>query len=136
MMTRMALTALFFAFIFASPAHAQDEDIKCNANGNTLEMAACLQADFKKADRGLNAAYKKAVAALSAADKEYGADENDSRVKRLQEAQRAWIGWRDKECALQSVGDFGGSIERIDIPACRTNLTIDRTKTLSALSGQ
>jgi uncharacterized protein YecT (DUF1311 family) len=137
-MTKMkkVLIGLSLAVFFVVPAKAQDGEITCNRSGGTLEMVACLQDDFEKADAELNVTYKKLTAALSADDKEYGANENDSRIKRLQGAQRAWVAWRDKECALQSIANYGGSLERLDFPACLTNLTIARTKTLADVLAQ
>ncbi len=116
-----------------SASIASGQDITCNPEGNTMEMGACLQKDFEKADKGLNAVYQKLLKSLSNEDKESGAEGEVTRVARLKDAQRAWVAWRDVECVLRSVGNFGGSIESLNIPACTARLTEERTKLLTGI---
>jgi uncharacterized protein YecT (DUF1311 family) len=121
--------------LLALPAAAEDE-IKCNPEGATFEMAACARDDFEKADKKLNTVYQKLLKSLAQADKEYGSLGEESRVKRLKDAQRAWVAWRDPECLLRSVENFGGSIENINIPACMASLTEERAKQLQSVNSE
>ncbi len=125
--------ALFTAAVAGRPAVAQDE-IKCNAEGSTMEMAQCARDDFEKADKKLNKVYQKVLKSFAEMDEETGdATPEDSRVKRLKEAQRAWITFRDADCLLQSAENFGGSIEQITFPGCTATMTEARTKQLEAI---
>ncbi|MGT2468229.1 lysozyme inhibitor LprI family protein [Mesorhizobium atlanticum] len=55
------------------------------------DLAICRTANAASADAGLNAVYKALAARLAPAD-----------LKRLRDAQRAWIPFRDKECAFRT----------------------------------
>jgi uncharacterized protein YecT (DUF1311 family) len=131
----MRIALAFAAAALVTSASAQD--ITCNAEGSTMEMAACANDDFEKADKELNAVYQRLLAQLKKDDAEYGSGQGDAdtRVLRLRASQRAWIAWRDAECPLRSIDNFGGSIERIEWPACTADLTRERTKQLQALLG-
>lgn len=80
-------------------------------------------ADFTKADKALNAAFKGIEQRLT---------DDPAGKERLIKAQRAWIAFRDAECTFQSSGDDGGSAAPMVVAACRTTLTEDRTKQLEA----
>jgi uncharacterized protein YecT (DUF1311 family) len=123
------LAGLASVLLLAFPGAAQDE-VRCNPEGSNVEMSACAQDAYKKADRRLNGMYQRLLKSLADGDKEFGASDVDSRVGRLKEAQRAWIIWRDAECPLRSVSNFGGSIQSLTIPACLEKLTLERVRQL------
>jgi uncharacterized protein YecT (DUF1311 family) len=94
------------------------------ANANECDNAttqaasnACAKLDFVAADAQLNEAYaefKKLVAA-------------DAKAKsHLVKAQRAWITFRDAECALEGTATEGGSAQPMIILQCKTRLTLAR----------
>lgn len=62
------------------------------AASNAVAAGACLSAEHDLQDKRLNAAYQKLVGALSERDRPY-----------LMAAERAWIGSKDKDRALETV---------------------------------
>lgn len=90
------------------------------AKGVTSAMADCVVAELKIEDGRLNAAYQKVIAGLDEV-----AEEN------LRQTQRAWIAERDRICKARAAG---GTIDRINIPACVLDVTIARTKQLEAMA--
>ncbi len=79
--------------------------------------------DFKVEDDRLNRAYREILLRLS--------DSPDDK-SRLQAAQRAWIAFRDAECAFATDGSKDGSIYPLLLLSCRSNLTKSRTMQLEA----
>lgn len=118
-----------------SAASADDGEIRCNPEGANLEMAACARDDFAKADAALNAAFSELLAKTKAMDADQGApvDGWPGAEESLRAAQRAWIDLRDKECALRTISEMGGSLRQITYPACQADLTEKRTKDLRDL---
>jgi uncharacterized protein YecT (DUF1311 family) len=90
------------------------------AKGVTAAMADCVIAELRIEDARLNAVYKRVIAGLDEA-----AEEN------LRQTQRAWIAERDRRCRAEAAG---GTIDRINIPACVLDVTIERTKQLEAMA--
>lgn len=84
-------------------------------------LNVCADADYQAADAKLNAAYKNIV----------GSNDQASN-KLLQTAQRAWIAFRDAECAYSTADSEGGSIHPMEVSECLTKLTIERTKQLTS----
>jgi uncharacterized protein YecT (DUF1311 family) len=76
------------------------------------DLAICTAGNAASADAGLNAVYKALAARLSPAD-----------LKRLRDAQRAWIPFRDKECAFRTKPYADGSVYSTLVETCRTELT-------------
>ena len=77
--------------------------------------------DLKKADAELNQTFRLVEKRLS----------GDAAGKaRLVTAQRAWIAFRDAECAFQSSGEDGGSVAPMVIADCSATLTGTRTEQL------
>jgi uncharacterized protein YecT (DUF1311 family) len=112
----------------ASAGHAQA--VRCNPSGSTIELAACAQASFERADRELNIVYSRLMRKAQTMDKSGAPDDLDKAVDRVRKAQRAWVAWRDTECQLRSLVNKGGSIERIEWPSCSAELTQERVKVL------
>lgn len=75
--------------------------------------------DAGKADAELNATYKALLSQLGAPDQQ-----------RLRDAQRAWIAFRDKECAFRTQGNQGGSVGAATAADCIGELTRQRAEAL------
>jgi uncharacterized protein YecT (DUF1311 family) len=106
------------ALLFLSaPAFAAEKD--CGEMRTQMEINACEGQKFKKADASLNAAYAKLSAKVSAEGK-----------AKLVEAQRAWIKYRDAQCAFETLGTINGSIHPLEVAQCETELTKEQTKRL------
>ena len=82
---------------------------------STYGMIECEGAELKIQDARLNTAYRKAMAGLNARQK-----------TKLQTAQRAWIVFRDAECASLEVEDWGTD-SRIVAADCVLTMTVKRT---------
>jgi uncharacterized protein YecT (DUF1311 family) len=118
---RLFTPALFVAVLSVSmPALAQD----CAPSD---ESQMCLNqragAEYKSADDQLNKTYGEIVRRL--------ADDAESRTM-LQAAQRAWIAFRDAECAFANDHSKDGSIYPLLMGQCLTALTQTRTGQLDA----
>lgn len=82
-------------------------------------FAAAQGGDAGKADAELNASYKALLSQLGTPDQQ-----------RLRDAQRAWIAFRDKECAFRTQGNQGGSVGAATAADCVGELTRQRAKAL------
>ena len=95
----------------------------------TLGIAFCLNAEMQVWDRLLNAEYKATMDWARAMDD----DERElfpefaKRVDSLRTAQRAWIAFRDAECALAYAQWGSGSMRTIAGNECLMELTARRT---------
>jgi|GEM_PF-288163 len=93
------------------------------ANSTTMVMLDCIDTETKRQDGRLNKAYKEAMAQLS-----------PDRKKQLQQAQRAWIGYRDANCAFYADPE-GGTMARLVASDCFMSATATRAKELESLAG-
>jgi uncharacterized protein YecT (DUF1311 family) len=98
----------------------------CSGLTVQMELNQCAGANYEAADAALNKLYRQQMA-----------EEADSATKqRLTEAERAWIAYRDKECAYQ-VGpqQEGGSIWPMEMSNCLEQMTAARIRELAKLRG-
>ena len=113
------------AVISSSACHARDgasyPTQDCNKANTQLELNQCAQANFESADRKLNEVYHQAMDA---------AGDESSRAQ-LRESERAWLTFRDQECARQ-VGprEGGGSIWPMNLASCLEEKTAQRIREL------
>jgi uncharacterized protein YecT (DUF1311 family) len=93
----------------------------CNRANTQLDLDQCAQANFEAADRRLNEVYHAAMDA---------AGDESARVQ-LRDSERAWISFRDQECARQ-VGprEGGGSIWPMNLANCLEEKTAKRIREL------
>lgn len=107
---RKAIGAALLAMA-AMPALAQTQA--------AINAAAAREA--RAADQALNAQYGRVVARLS----------SPSRLL-LRDAQRGWIGFRDRECKFEASGVQGGSAYPMVYSGCLKRITEERTRQLAA----
>ena len=88
------------------------------SGGVTVDMLDCISAETKRQDDRLNKAYKEVMAQLSPA-----------RKKQLQDAQRAWIKYRDANCNFYADPD-GGTMATVNANDCFMSATEARAKEL------
>lgn len=96
---------------------------ECADPQDQATMNACAGKEFEAADKALNAAYHEVVRRI-------GSD-HETRTA-LTAAQRAWITFRDGECAFQAKSAEGGSIYPMIMAGCEATLTEARTEQLKA----
>ena len=99
------------AVLLTTPA-AYAATVDCAAAKTQADLATCTAANGASADVGLNAVYKALAGRLAPAD-----------LKRLRDAQRAWIPFRDKECAFRTKPYADGSVYSTLVETCRAELT-------------
>ncbi len=88
----------------------------------TQEQIGCASTAYADADIELNAVYKTINANLDVKNK------GDKNVKdALLEAQRAWIKFRDTNCAAYGTTAYGGTAGGVYTYSCLANMTIART---------
>lgn len=88
-----------------------------------LDMNACAEADYKRADADLNAYWRPVKAHYDA----IGAGDV------LLDAQRKWLAFRDAACAAETAPYAGGSILPLVHWTCLARLTWARADDLRAL---
>lgn len=95
----------------------------------TLGITWCLSAEADVWDELLNDEYAQARDQAKAADADEAAYFPDYavRVDKLLAAQRAWIAFRDAECALEYAEWGAGSMRNIAFADCRMTMTAERT---------
>ena len=91
------------------------------SGGTTLAMIECISAETRRQDVRLNKAYKALMAEVTS-----------PRKAQLQDAQRAWIKYRDANCAFYDDPD-GGTLARVNANGCMMNATADRARELERL---
>ncbi len=117
--TRLYRYGIIIMLAAAAPGIAKAD---CYDSPVQDDLNACASADFKKADTELNAAYAVVHARLSKAGQ-----------KRLRDAERAWISYRDAECMFRSSGDDGGSAAVMVDLQCQAELIYQRAKYLETV---
>ncbi|MDP9136943.1 MAG: lysozyme inhibitor LprI family protein [Pseudomonadota bacterium] len=95
----------------------------CASAATQSAMTACAGRSFEVADAALNGAYKKIRSRLK---------DNAPASMRLRAAQRAWLDFRDAECAFATSARSGGSVYPMLLAICRTALTQTRVQQLEA----
>lgn len=118
-MRRRSLAACAAAISLAAlPAFGQTRP---ELDGPTqLDMNRQAAVRYRIADRELNQTYRQLVAQASADGRE-----------RLRLAQRAWIAFRDLDCAARA-GSRGGSFHPAAVSLCLEQVTDERTRVLKA----
>jgi uncharacterized protein YecT (DUF1311 family) len=97
----------------ANPASAYEKCLARPSGQTTYGMVECIGVEVQAQDARLNRAYQAAIARL----------ERPRQKAALQKAQRAWIAFRDADCASYLDEDWG-SIARVEANQC----VLDRTR--------
>ena len=111
----MRLTGLALGAVLAGPAAAAD----CDHAASQFALNRCADAALASAGMALDAAYQQIIRRLEGAPDTAG---------RLRTAQRAWLEFRDQECAFAGSAAAQGSIHPLLVATCRTDLTRQRTE--------
>jgi uncharacterized protein YecT (DUF1311 family) len=91
-----------------------------------MDLNRCAGANLEAADAALNKIYQQVMSQRS----------GTSSKEQLKNVERAWIAYRDKECALE-VGPQkdGGSIWPMEMSNCLQQMTAARIRELAKLRG-
>lgn len=128
------ILALFLAAGAASAGPAWN----CDDPVAQQEMNWCAAQEFEKADAALNVQWKSTVAGMKTRDAEwdFSHDDRPGYFDTLLAAQRAWLAYRDTQCASEGYWARGGSLESLLVSTCKTRLTVERTQQLRFLIEQ
>jgi uncharacterized protein YecT (DUF1311 family) len=120
MIRRTLLAAALAAGLGVSSSGAQAQKLDC-ANATTqMDMTVCASDAAKAADRDLNKTYTSLIARI----------DGQGAVALLRDAEKAWIAYRDKECAFETSMTVGGSVHPMVVAQCLETLTRARQKEL------
>jgi uncharacterized protein YecT (DUF1311 family) len=126
-----ALAAIALAAQAKVAISAEDEPVvDCAKAQSTYEINVCSEKEFEKADKALNAAYKKALAQIASGGGEKPYDPK-SWEEAMRASQRAWVAFRDADCkGLMAMEWQGGTGTTAAELSCMIQLTTARTKDL------
>lgn len=126
-----AATVFWVAAGISGPAAAQEPN--CKEPQTQADMTICAGKDYEKADKQLNVEYQKLRKLLTERDKAADADGKGA-ADALVTAQRAWVAFRDANCALSGFQARGGSMEPMLISSCLAEMSTKRADDLRQLS--
>jgi uncharacterized protein YecT (DUF1311 family) len=117
-MPYLLIVLCLIASILPSFARADD----CANAATQADMNACADASLKNTDAELNDVYREIVGRLKG---------SDQTKQLLIASQRAWLLFRDAECAFSTSAAKEGSIYPSLVQNCRNSMTQDRIKGLN-----
>ena len=123
---RLWLVLCLSPLLCASGVQAQSPEWqKCVGDTKTnVEWAQCGEAEIKRQESRLNAAWKQAFACFEG-ESMAGAKQS------FLEEQRLWVKWKDASCTFYSEGPaFGREGQVLSYPACRASVIQQRTRFL------
>lgn len=94
----------------------------CDNSADQTTMNQCASKALATSDKKLNDVYQSLAKTVSP----------EGRAS-LERAQRAWIAWRDAQCAFETIGTVGGSVHAAMYTYCIDELTQAQTKRLHAI---
>ncbi len=122
------------ATVSAAPASCWDNAM------SQMQMNMCADADFQRADQSLNQVYRQMRTVAGNVGGNAGGHTGEAggasatTPNYLQDAQRAWLSYRDKECLSRTNGGphapGAGSIAPMEYVMCLTTLTNARVADL------
>ncbi|MCZ7864369.1 lysozyme inhibitor LprI family protein [Agrobacterium salinitolerans] len=128
----LAMAAVFCVTAGISmPVAAQEPN--CKEPQTQADMTICAGKDYEKADKQLNVDYQKLRKLLVERDKTADADGKGA-TDALVTAQRAWVAFRDANCAVAGFQARGGSMEPMLISSCLAEMSTRRADELRQLS--
>ncbi|MFP7673333.1 lysozyme inhibitor LprI family protein [Marivita sp. S0852] len=122
--------ALFPSCLGQASAQCQDGP----EGSTTAGMAECIVAETAEWDAILNEEYK-ATQAVNAANDREGRSSILDRTDALRDAQRAWIAFRDADCAARYAIWQDGTIRTIVGANCHLTMTASRAVQLRDMRG-
>jgi uncharacterized protein YecT (DUF1311 family) len=134
-MFRILSAPLAVAILFSTgaTASAADAPFNCDKAVSTPELNACADRIFGAADAKLNAAYKQVLAFIKSTGNAKPYDPVNWE-KALRASQKAWVSFRDADCAgLVPMSWGGGTGTTSAVLECKTSKTEARTKDLIAI---
>lgn len=114
-----SLLTIVLVCLLVAPVLAFGEGMACDNAQTTAAMRQCEIARLKRADAGMNAAYKSLSAKL-----------DQQGQAKLRTAQRAWLKYRSAEAAYQADTARGGTLAPLIAESVQADLTEARRRDL------
>ncbi len=126
------LTLALLGLVLCGPCLAAErwtpDNDTCNQQSTTYAIAGCIDARSKVWDQRLNQAYQ-ALLAMLATD-----PDGKPRIDALKAAQRAWLRYRQANCAFYETTP--GTIRMIEVAECARGMTQERALELQRAGPQ
>ena len=113
--------AILATGLFLSPMATAAAQATCAGGSSQSALNGCAGRALEAADQSLNDTYKALIDRVSPQGRHA-----------LQTAQRAWIAYRDGQCAFETAGSAESSIHPMMLAACLSDLTVMQTRRLEA----
>ena len=111
---------------------AQAESADCAAAMDQSSLNQCAYDLWQVQDAALNAAYSTANALMKQVDADLPESQRGAH-KALQDAQRAWIVFRDQTCTAEGYAMHGGNAEPLLVYGCKAQLSEQRALQLTQM---
>lgn len=98
---------------------AAAQPVDCRNAMTQADIDACAGQEARDAEADMQRAAAQLMREFQARDRTAG---NRTGEERLRAAQRAWIGYRDAQCALAGMEAMGGSLEETLVAACLADM--------------
>jgi uncharacterized protein YecT (DUF1311 family) len=119
--TAVTLSRLIcISVLLASPAIARAA-ADCSFPQTQHDMNECADDAYRQVDEVLNSSFQKLIHKISPAGQ-----------AKLYTAEKAWIAYRDSQCAFNTMATEGGSIHHMVLADCLSDLTKQQTAQLEA----
>jgi len=128
-----SMKTLLVSVLLLFPLVALADDA-CDRAVSDPEINECVARDFERADKALNAAYRKTLSELQA----QGKDQPEALEARatLIKAQRLWVEFRENDCDALFTLNQSGTIRTAMYYGCMTSHAQQRTKELEDFGDQ
>ena len=125
----MRASCVLLALLTSTGLCIAQPEVTCSPGGNTQEMNKCAEIALAEKDRELNQTYRALVQSLRPDSKTDPTDYAKVK-KRLHEAQRAWVTFRDNDCTAKAVQWDAFTMRGGVYFGCMIERTEQRTKEL------
>ena len=111
----------------------------CDDAGNQQEAENCAKTEFEKSETDMNQLYQKVLANFQDLEQKARpqdkvlADKYKKNGENLQAAQKAWLAFRDANCAAEKEADTNDNNNAMTAVSCQQRLTEDRTEDLKII---
>jgi uncharacterized protein YecT (DUF1311 family) len=123
---------LMASVFFMSCSVLADAGIEnCDSDDNNFDQMACLSRNLDKLDKELNITYQAALAAMP----KTSSDDVRKEQQQLRKSQRAWLKYKDENCALVGGIEGGNNAWVTKFAAtCEVNAVSERIKFLKTIA--
>lgn len=125
----VSLTSIYSARVYG--AEAQEPACLDKAQ-STVEMYDCIANDLKVADEKLNQAFQKLISSFDITKDtlDFEKESLEAKKRRLIQAEKDWIAFRDSDCEFAGSTMYGGTGEKLIVMSCLLGRTEERLSEL------